>query len=427
MTIGTNKAQVHAGRTRRIALAGTVLLLSQLPLPAHAGPYEQAKRIYERIAGVPPPPAALEQMAELICGNGTAAPCAPGAAGAAPGSAGLVAAATYVTACTGTVCNAPTFYNVTLKNLSIPWTNRNQTVFAPLNDYAATVIGMVRDDVPFNTALSADLLYTVNSSGLPAPSNANNNHYATAEQNGVDLSSTLKQTTQSGTYGTPTTATAGLITTYGAEQAFFINGTNRAMFRFTMMNHFCNDLPTLEDTTRPTDRIRQDVARSPGGDSRVFLNTCVGCHSGMDPMAQAFAYYNFNGTLGAVMNTGTMQYTAGQTQPKYHINTTNFIYGYITPDDSWSNRWRTGINAWLGWSTALPGSGNGAKSLGMELENATQFSTCQVTKVFQAVCFRAPQSTTDLATVNTITSAFIAGGYKLKQVFQQSAAACPGN
>jgi hypothetical protein len=199
------------------------------------------------------------------------------------------------------------------------------------------------------------------------------------------------------------------------------------MFRFTMINHLCNDLPTVMDTTRPPDRIRQDVTRSPGGVSTLFLTNCIGCHSGMDPMAQAFAYYNFNGTLGAVMNTGTMQYTAGQTQPKYHINTTNFIYGYITPDDSWSNRWRTGINAWLGWSTALPGSGNGAKSLGMELENATQFSTCQVTKVFQAVCFRAPQSTTDLATVNTITSAFIAGGYKLKQVFQQSAAACPGN
>ena len=37
----------------------------------------------------------------------------------------------------------------------IPWTNRNQTVFAPLNDYAATVIGMVRDNVPFNQVLSA--------------------------------------------------------------------------------------------------------------------------------------------------------------------------------------------------------------------------------------------------------------------------------
>ena len=68
---------------------------------------------------------------------------------------------------------------MTLKNFAMPWTNRDQTVFAPLNDYVATFIGMVRDDVAFNTALSADILYTSNAPGLPAPSNASNAHYAT--------------------------------------------------------------------------------------------------------------------------------------------------------------------------------------------------------------------------------------------------------
>ena len=53
----------------------------------------------------------------------------------------------------------PAFYSVTLKNLVTPWTNRDQTVFAPLNDYTATVIGMVRDDVPFDQVLSGDILY----------------------------------------------------------------------------------------------------------------------------------------------------------------------------------------------------------------------------------------------------------------------------
>jgi hypothetical protein len=403
MNVRTNKAQVHASRARRGALAGCVSLL--LALPAQAGPNEQARRIYERIAGVPPTAAVLTSMANAIT--------------AQPGQAGLVAAAAIAT-------QAPTFYNVTIKNMVIPWTNRDQTVFAPLNDYAATVIGMVRDDVPFNTALSADILYTVNAPGLPAPSNASNAHYATAEANGVDLSTALKASTQSATYGTPTAATAGLLTTYGAESAFFINGTNRAMFRFTMINHFCNDMQTLMDTTRPTDRIRQDVARSPGGDSRVFLNNCVGCHSGMDPMAQAFAYYNFAGTVGTVTNTGTMQYTAGMVQPKYLINAANFPFGFVTPDDSWSNRWRAGINASFGWSPSLPGSGSGAKSLGQEWESAAAFASCQVTKVFTAVCFRAPTNTADTATVATITQNFISGGYKLKQVFQQSAAACPG-
>ncbi len=86
------------------------------------------------------------------------------------------------------------------------------------------------------------------------------------------------------------------MTTRGAASAFFVNGTNRAMFRFTMMNHLCNDLQTVMDITRPPDRIRQDVTRSPGGVSTLFLTNCIGCHSGMDPMAQAFAYYNFSAT-----------------------------------------------------------------------------------------------------------------------------------
>ena len=398
MNVRLNKAQVTSGGARR-ALTGAVLLLTQLGVTAHAGSNEQAKRIYERIAGEPPPPAVLSQMASAISGS--------------PGQAGLLAAAAIAT-------SAPSFYNVTLKNLVIPWTNRDQSVFAPFNDYAATVIGMTRDDLAFNTALSDDILYIVNAPGLAAPSAANNSHYASAETNGVDLSTALTRTTQSATYGTPVQATAGLITTRGAASAFFINGTNRAMFRFTMINHLCHDMETVMDTTRPADRIRQDVARSPGGDSRVFLNNCVGCHSGMDPMAQAFAHYDFDATAGQ------LAYTANQVQPKYLINATNFPFGFVTPDDSWSNRWRAGANASLGWDATLPGSGAGAKSLGQELAASDAFAHCQVTKVFQAVCFRAPISSADQATVLAIKASFKSGGYRLKQVFQLSAAACPG-
>ena len=316
--------------------------------------------------------------------------------------------------------DASTFYSVTLKNFVTPWTNRDQTVFAPLNDYTATVIGMVRDDVAFNTVLSADILYTINASGLPAPSAANNDHYAMAETNGVDLKATLVATTQSAVYGLPVEATSGIWTTRGGSSAFFIMGTNRAQFRFTMINHLCHDMETVMDTTRPTDRIRQDVARTPGGDSRIFLNNCVGCHSGMDPMAQAFAYYNYDTTSTRLV------YTANMVQPKYLINSQNFSDGFVTPDNSWSNRWRDGPNATLGWDGTLPSSGMGAKSLGQELAASDAFAQCQVTKVFQTVCFRAPASTADQATVAAIKANFKAGGYKLKQVFQQSAAACAG-
>jgi hypothetical protein len=56
-------------------------------------------------------------------------------------------------------------------------------VFVPLNDYTATVIGMVRDDVPFNTVLSADIVYTGRARRrLPAYSPTNNDHYEQLER-----------------------------------------------------------------------------------------------------------------------------------------------------------------------------------------------------------------------------------------------------
>ena len=395
-----NESLHRARRTSTVAAAcALTLLAAQAAAPALAGSTEQAERIYERLAGVQPAPNVLSKMVSAI-----------GPVSLPAGSPGLLAAAVIATDTT----TAPTFYNVTLKNWAMPWTNRNQSVFEPLNDYVATVIGMVRDGVPFNTVLSADLLYTVNSPGLPAVSAANNNHYATAEANGVNLAATLQSTTQSGAYGIPTAATAGVITSAAGAGAYFINGTNRAMFRFTMINYMCNDMQTLMDTSQPTDRIRQDVARNPGGDSRIFLNNCVGCHSGMDPMAQAFAYYNFDVTSNQLV------YTPGTTQAKYHINTTNFPQGFVTPDDSWSNRWRTGPNSVFGWSTS-GGSGNGAKSWGQEIAGSQQFAACKVQQVFQAVCFRSPTTTEAAPIISSFQS-----GYNLKSVFQQVATSCAG-
>jgi hypothetical protein len=200
------------------------------------------------------------------------------------------------------------------------------------------------------------------------------------------------------------------------------------MFRFTMMNHLCNDLQTVMDTTRPPDRIRQDVTRSPGGVSTLFLNNCIGCHSGMDPMAQAFAYYNFNNIDPTTAGTmGQIVYTAGQVQPKYFINKTNFPQGFSTPDDGWTNRWRTGPNEILGWSGSLPGSGNGAKSLGQELESSAAFTSCQVTRVFKYVCLRAPNTAADFTKVNSMIASFQANQYKLRQPFAEAAAYCMGN
>jgi hypothetical protein len=329
---------------------------------------------------------------------------------------------------------APSFYNVTLKNMAVPWTNRDQTVFAPLNDYVATFIGMVRDNVPFNTALSADLTYTVNGA-TPAASASSNAHYENAETNNINLFDALTATTQSSIQGIPPAATAGFLTSRAASEAFFIDGTNRAMFRFTMMNHMCRDMEQVLDTSLPPDRIRQDVSRSPGGDSRIFLNNCIGCHSGMDPFAQAFAYYDFDNGTEEAPGTMRLVYNSAAVQAKYFNNATNFAPGFITPDDAWENRWRKGQNYLLGWG-ATPGSGNGAKSMGEELANSDAFAECQVEKVFKTVCFRAPgavedpnnanKAAEDRAKVQQLTTNF-KNAYNLKQVFAETAVYCMGD
>jgi hypothetical protein len=374
---------------------------------------DQAKRLHDRIAGVPPDDATLTSMAADISNND--------ALGAAL-----------------TAAEAPEFYSVTLKNFVAPWTNRDQSVFVPLNDYIATVIGIVRDERDFREILSGDVLYIGSGSGIPAYSNTSNAHYEALEAQGVDLKANLQFTPQSSLTGVPAEATAGVITTRTAARAFFIDGTNRAMFRFTLLNHMCRDLEQVKDITRVPDRIRQDVSRSPGGDSRIFLNNCIGCHTGMDPLTQAFAYYDYiydvdNDPTG---ENGFIDYNAtGEINPetgtrvvsKYFNNALNFEHGYATPDDSWSNYWRAGQNMLLDWDPALPGSGSGAKSMGTELAHSGQFAQCQVEKVFTNVCLRKVQDSGDRAQIASMVGSFESNGYNLKQVFAESAVYCMGN
>jgi hypothetical protein len=409
------KIRLHPHRLWRLGLRSIVTCcLFAAAVAAVAGPREQAKRMHDRIAGVPPTEAVLTQMAADI-------------------SAGNPIAAAYI------AMDNSAFYNVTLKNFVAPWTNEDQSVFVPLNDYTATVIGMIRDDVDFRQVLYGDILYIgAGSLGLPAYGVSDNAHYQAMEDQGIDLKTNLVRTTQSAMTGIPAEATAGIITTRAAAKAFFINGTNRAMFRFTLINYLCTDLEPIKDISRPPDRIRQDVSRSPGGDSRIFLNKCIGCHSGMDPMAQAFAYYNYehdpdadpDGNNGRLVynDVGTVDPDTGsRVQKKYLINSDNFKSGYITTDDHWDNYWRSGPNVLLGWDAGLSGSGSGAKSLGKELAYSNAFAQCQVKKVFKTICLRDPTDSNDFNKVDAMVTSFKNNNYKMKQVFAEAGAYCMGD
>jgi hypothetical protein len=383
---------------RGTPLAAVLLfgLIASWPGSGAAGPREQAKRMHDRLVGVPPSEGVLTSMQASIQSND--------AVGAA-----------Y------TAMENPIFYISSLKNFATPWTNVPQTVFADLNDYTATVIGIIRDDVPFDQVLYGDIVYTGASGSY---SQTDNLHYQQLEQNRADLSdpNVLVRRLQSTLPGSqlPATATAGVLTTRAAGEAFFSAGTNRRMWRFTAMNFLCRDMEQLNDITRPADRIRQDIGRSPGGDSRIFHNTCVGCHSGMDPLSGAYAYYEWDAEAGRVT------YTPGNVTAKHLINANTYPGGYITIDDSWINMWRAGPNSSLGWRGPAA-SGNGMKSLGVEVSATRAFSECQVEKVFRRVCLRAPESAADRAAVQTIANDFEAGNRSMKLVFAETAAFCMGN
>ena len=117
--------------------------LATASAPAQAGAREQAKRMYDRIAGVPPTDGELAAMLAIIDSDSNDVTDSDAAARDAAALA----------------MDSPAFYNVTLKNLFTPWTNEEQTVFADLNDFSATLIGLVRDGSDFREALHGDVIY----------------------------------------------------------------------------------------------------------------------------------------------------------------------------------------------------------------------------------------------------------------------------
>jgi hypothetical protein len=426
-----------------------VSLMNIAPLWAGETERNQARRIHDRLTGITATNATIDAMEALLLADRTGKTAAEFAIDTARNPA------------------AWAFYNITLKNFAAPWTNEEQSVFTPLNDYSATIVGSIRDRIDFRRILYDDLLYVGTPGSLPPYSNSDNEHYRQLEAldpnpgaaNSGNLAdpTILRQTTQSAVTLLDSAATAGVMTSRAAAMAFFSDGTNRAMFRFTLMNHLCTDLEPLKDVSRTPDRVRRDVSRSPGGDSRIFQNGCVGCHAGMDGMAGAFAYYEWDysndksdGRL-VYRNSNNSKFDAVTgVSLKHNINANNFEFGYVTVDDSWVNYWRNGPNSILGnrpihtdigWRH--PGNGQdgiffldakrnttgfGAKSLGIELANSRAFAQCQVDKAFKAICLRDPNLfNADRVKRDQFVGNFSGDNYNMRGVFTDVAAYCKGD
>jgi hypothetical protein len=198
-----------------------------------------------------------------------------------------------------------------------------------------------------------------------------------------------------------------LLTTRAFGAAYFSAGTNRRALKFTTKNFLCLDIDHLRDTTRSDYHVRRDVDRAPGGDSRTYKETCVGCHAGMDALDGAFAYFDFNNNQNV--------YTAGKVQSKMNKNGTVFPDGWVTKDDSWVNLWVDGANTFVGWHGAT--NGNGASGFGRMISQTDAFSQCMATRVFQRVCLRDFTSD-EQAVMQQLAASFAANGnFNMKNLF----------
>jgi hypothetical protein len=219
--------------------------------------------------------------------------------------------------------------------------------------------------------------------------------------------------------GLPASAVAGVVTTRTSGESFMSAGTNRRINRFTFMNFMCNDYEQLHDITVPQQWIGRDVDRQPGGDSRTFLNKCVGCHSGQDSMRGAWAYYDFTNNM--------VSYTQGQVVSKINKNVL-YSAGHMTVDDSWDNQWAIpGTQNQLKLVFKGQTAGNGAKALNMMFARSEGFANCMATKVFQLVCMKDPINPGDKALVQTQARAFEANGYKMKDLIVKTSVGCIAN
>ena len=150
-------------KTIMLTLCAVAVVISQ-PAGADEQQRNQAKRIHDRLTGVNATNKVLDDMESLLDAD-------PSGKSAARYAIDRVRNP-----------NARYFYNVTLKNFAAPWTNEEQSVFTPLNDYSATVVGAIRDAIDFRRILYDDLIYVGKVGGISPYRNDNNNHCRNSDQ-----------------------------------------------------------------------------------------------------------------------------------------------------------------------------------------------------------------------------------------------------
>ena len=381
---------------------------------------KQAQNIYQRLTGVKTPlyDPILADMEKKLLQND---------------SIGAAALAT----------DDPRFYNITVRDFASKMSNRSETINVPLNDFTATVIGAVRDELNAQRLLWDDITYVADPTKAAVPATLitdilrSNNHYEALDNLRVDISKVLKLSSQkifTGKSAVAMPTPAGLLTSRAWLSAHAVAGTNRRLVEFTFREFLCTPLEKVADSTGPDNVIGRDIDRFPGGSHTKFTTTCRACHTIMDSLRPAFSYLTYNSDY--VMHSytspnvkkiedenaglGMFKSTdAGATyvHDKLNHNQTVFPGGRITIDDNWTNNAIYGANLpYFNWKRI---SGKGIQEYGKMMSESKQFPLCMASRVYTSVCKRAPTSSEDALIAAAANEFATTRNYNLKFLFQK--------
>jgi hypothetical protein len=343
------------------------------------------------------------------------------------------------------------FYDITLKNMVVPLSDRFSNPLAGLNDFVATWIGTVRDNKDIRELLTGNTIYvgsalaTTNKQACASSTvYKSNTHYSQLTRNLKTDLVAVPQCSYNGNSADPQTNfttdspvlhrdPAGLLTTRTWAINHMVAGTNRRAVEKAFEVFLCKEINDLADNSTPDWHIRRDVGRSPAGDAAVYNASCRSCHGGMDALGGAFAFYDAyadqqNANDFRMFFVPTGGYGANAVMPKLNLNSAVFPPGYATADDSWENFWTQGRNESLGWSTEVPTKGNGLHALGLMLANTDAFASCMSKRVFTEVCKRPPGENETQA-IDDLKNDLKANGYSMRRLFEKAASlsVCLGN
>ena len=342
------------------------------------------------------------------------------------------------------------FLNITVRDFASKMSNRAETTTVPLNDFTATIIGVVRDDISAQKLLTDNITYMADPMKAAVPSTLttdllrSNNHYDSLTTQRVDLSQVLtrfdkngdplKQKVFDGTRAQDMPTPAGLLTSRGWLSAHALAGTNRRLVEFSFREFTCTPLENVADSTGPDNVIARDIDRFPGGSHTKFTTTCRACHTIMDGFRPAFAYFTFNSDYvmhsytsptvptQAAEDAGLGMYKstapgATYVHMKLNRNDTVFPGGRITTDDNWVNDAVYGANsAYFAWKST---SGKGIQAFGKMLSESRQFPICMAKRVYFQVCKR-DAGASEMDMINSVANEFATTkNFNLKFLFQK--------